>query len=157
MIYQDRASEFLASGRIAVVGASDDQNNFGRTVVQQLVDHGITAVPVHPRATSVAGVECYPSISEVPGQVDGVIVMVHAEAAADVVRQSLDRDIRKVWLFKGVGRGSVSDEAIRLCEEAGAEVIAGACPLMFLEPVGGVHRFHRTIRRANRSLARSSA
>ena len=155
MIYQDRAAAFLASGRIAVVGASDDKNNFGRTVVEELVKRGITTVAVHPRASAVAGVDCYPSLSAVPDPIDGVIVMVHAKNSADVVRESLERGVRRVWLFKGAGPGAVTEEAIRLCEEAGVEVIAGACPLMFLEPVRGVHRVHRAIRKVNRSLVKS--
>jgi hypothetical protein len=45
----------------------------------------------------------------------------------------------------GAGRGAVSDEAVARCREAGVEVVAGACPFMFDEPVRGVHRLHRFI------------
>jgi hypothetical protein len=40
---------------------------------------------------------------------------------------------------------AVSDEAVARCREAGVEVVAGACPFMFDEPVRGVHRLHRFI------------
>jgi hypothetical protein len=42
----------------------------------------------------------------------------------------------------------MSDEAVALCDELGLDVIPGACPLMFLDPVRGAHRFHRLVRRA---------
>ncbi|HEX4430547.1 MAG TPA: CoA-binding protein [Frankiaceae bacterium] len=157
MIDPAQAKAFLAAGRIAVVGASDEPKNFGRTIVRALTDHGIDALAVHPRAVGVAGRPCYPDLASVPGAVDGVIVMVASSAAVAVVRECMERGIPRVWLFKGSGPGAVSDDAIRFCDDHGISVVAGACPLMFLEPVGGVHKLHRLIRRANGSLAKASA
>jgi predicted CoA-binding protein len=157
MIDPAQAKAFLSAGRIAVVGASDHPKNFGRTIVEALCKHEIDAVAVHPRTTSVAGAACYPSLALVPGPIDGVIVMVPGDAATGVVRACIDRDVRRIWLFKGAGPGAVSDDAIRLCRDHDIAVIPGACPLMFLEPVRGVHRVHRALRRANRSLAKASA
>jgi hypothetical protein len=34
--------------------------------------------------------------------------------------------------------------------------VVEACPLMFLEPVGWFHRVHRSLRHANKSLAKAS-
>jgi hypothetical protein len=50
------------------------------------------------------------------------------------------------------GRGAVSDEAVELCHRHDIAVIEGACPLMFLQPVGFAHRTHRAFRRMNRSV-----
>ena len=61
-----------------------------------------------------------------------------------------------VWLFKGAGPGAVSEEALQLCLDHGMSVVAGACPLMFLEPVRGVHKLHRSLRRLNRSVAKAA-
>ena len=157
MIDPAQAQAFFSAGRIAVVGASDEPKNFGRTIVAALQDHGIETVAVHPKAISVAGADCYPSVAMVPGQVDGVIVMVPGDTAVGVVRACVDQGVTRVWLFKGAGPGAVSDEAVRLCDDHDITVIAGACPLMFLDPVRGVHMVHRALRRANRSLARASA
>ncbi len=157
LIDPTQATAFLSAGRIAVVGASDDPKNFGRAIVKELTAHGIDAVAVHPKATSVVGAPCYPTLESVPGAVDGVIVMVPKQAAVAVVRTCVDLGISRVWLFKGAGPGAVSDEAIRLCNDHDITVVAGACPLMFLEPVRGVHKLHRTLRRANRSLGKASA
>jgi len=41
-----------------------------------------------------------------------------------------------------------------MCRDAGIDVVAGACPLMFLDPVKGFHKFHRTLRRMNGSIAK---
>lgn len=157
MIDQETATAFLTSGRLAVVGASDDQRNFGNAVYRALRDHDIETVAVNPRTDVVAGDPSYPDLASVPGTIDGVIVMVGRDKAADVVRACIDYGVRRVWLFRGLGGpGALSDEAVKLCHDHGVEVVAGACPFMFLEPVGWFHKTHRTMRRLNGSLARAS-
>ena len=147
------ATAFLRSGRLAVIGASDERDSFGRTVYEALREQRIDVVAVHPRGGTVAGDVCHPSLLDVPGQLDGAIVMVSAPTSVEVVRQVAARGIPRVWLFRGVGAaGAASPEAVRVAEELGLEVVPGACPLMFLEPVGLAHRFHRGVRRARGHL-----
>lgn len=157
MIDPERATAFLAAGRIAVVGASDNPKNFGRTIVQELARHGIDVVAIHPGVATVAGSTCYADLDAVGSGLDGVIIMVSRDLTADVVRTCIAHEVPRVWLFKGFGPGAVSDDALKMCKENHLEVIAGACPLMFLEPVTGIHKFHRAIRHANKSLARGAA
>ncbi len=153
MITNESVTNFLAGHRLAVVGASDERSNFGGAIYRELLEHGYEPVAVNPNATSVGGDPCYPDLASVPGAVDGVIVMVGPTAAVDLVRSAIDRGIQRVWLFKGLGApGSMSEEAAALCHQAGVEVVEGACPMMFLEPVGWFHRIHRSMRHANHSL-----
>jgi len=55
---------------VAVVGASREIGSVGWKVFHNLLygDFTGTIFPVNPRATSVGGVLCYPSVSEVPGE-----------------------------------------------------------------------------------------
>jgi predicted CoA-binding protein len=154
------ATRFLEAGRLAVVGASTEKSNFGRAVLRELLLHGCDAVAVNPAAvaagtTKVEGVPCYASVADVPGPLAGAIVMVGAGRSAEVVRACADAGVTRVWLFRGIGSpGAVSEEALQLCDERHLEVVAGACPLMFLEPVGLVHRVHRVARRATGAVDR---
>jgi predicted CoA-binding protein len=152
-VSESLARDLLTHGRIALVGVSADDAGFGTTIYRALRDHGSDVVPVGRRRADLDGVTVYPDLTSVPGTVDSVIVMVPAGAAVEVVREAIARGIPRVWLFKGIGGpGAVSYEALELCREAGVDVIAGACPLMFLDPVASVHRLHRIIRRARGAL-----
>lgn len=152
MIDRTAAEQFLTM-RLAVVGASSDLGNFGGTIYRELRKHGLDVVPVNRRLSEIDGDPCYPDLGSLPEPVDGVIVMVGRDAAVDVVRSCVAHGIRHVWLFKGLGGpGAVSDEALDYCRAHGVNVVAGACPLMFLEPVGWFHRVHRAARRLNHSL-----
>ena len=154
MISPQTVSEFLDQHRIAVVGVSDDPKSFGNVIFKEMKAHGYDAVPVHPAVTAVDGTPCYPDVKAIPGDVDGAIVMVNHQIAPAIVDDCAAKGIGRVWLFRGFGGpGALSDDAVERCRQHGIDVIEGACPLMFLEPVGGVHRFHRALRRLNGSIA----
>ena len=156
MITNDSVRSFLDGHRIAVIGASDRKDSFARTIDQALTDHGYDVVPVNPRLTELDDRPCYSSIEDVPGPVDGAIVMVGPDAATRAVEEVAAAGVQKVWLFKGVGApGAASPDAIAACEGHGLDTIAGACPLMFLEPVGSVHRIHRSLRRLRGAVERT--
>ncbi len=156
MIDPTVAEDFLAQRRLAIVGASDEPKNFGRTVYCALRDRGYEVVAVNPSYETVAGDPCHADLAGVPGHVDGVVVMVPRDRAADVVRAAAARGITRVWLFRGLGSpGAVSDDALEACAQHGIEVVAGACPLMFLGPVGWFHRVHGAARRTNGSLEKA--
>ena len=149
--------DFLAQERIAVVGASDDAKKFGGTIYRELKAHGHAVVPVNRNASTVDGDQCYSNLATVPGRLDAVLVMVHRDDAAQVVRDCIDKGVTRVWLFRGLGGASaVSHDAIDLCRKNDIAVIAGACPLMFLDPVTGFHKVHRGMRHLNGSLAKAS-
>jgi predicted CoA-binding protein len=157
MLDQATIDRFLAGERIAVVGASDERSSFGRTVYEALRDHGYEVVAVHPSAPTVSGDVAYPDLASVPGRLDGAIVMVGPDRSPAIVRAAALAHVPRVWLFQGLGaKGAASPDAVHLAMDLGLEVVPGACPLMFLEPVGFGHRVHRMIRHANGSFPRTA-
>ena len=139
--------DFLAQDHLALVGASRDPKAFSSTVYRELRAHGHTLYPVNPNADEIEGDRCFHSIDELPPEVAGASVMVSADRAVGVVDECTDHGIPRIWLHKGVGPSSVSDEAVAHCRERGIPVVDGECPLMFTEPAAAVHRIHRFERR----------
>lgn len=135
--------DFMAQERLAFVGVSHDPKAFSAGVYRELRDHGYELHPVNPGTDTIEGDACVRSVPELPVGLDGAIVMVAAERAADVVQECVDHGIPRIWLHKGVGPSSVSDEAVAICRDHGVEVVDGACPLMFAEPAAWFHRVHR--------------
>ena len=139
--------DFLAQKHLAFVGVSREPKQFANAVYRRLRDDGRVLYPVNrsEEAATIEGDVAYHQLTDVPDPVDGIVVMVPRPAEADVVRQAIERGIPRVWLHRGAGQGPVSAEAVRLCRDAGVAVVDGACPLMFEEPVRGVHRVHRAM------------
>jgi predicted CoA-binding protein len=136
---------FLALHRLAFVGVSRDPKQFSNSVYRKFRDDGRTMYPVNAGAAGapLEGDPSYETLAAVPDDVEGVVVMVPEAKAAGVVDDALARGIRNVWLYKGIGPGSTSDDAVAQCRAAGALVVDGACPFMFGDDVRGFHRVHR--------------
>jgi uncharacterized protein len=135
--------EFLAQQHIAVVGVSRNTKEFPNSVAAHLRAGGRTVYPVNASADEIGGEPCYRSLADVPDPLDGVLVMVPADAAMPVVEACVTRGVPRVWLHKGGGPGAVSPEAVARCREAAIDVVDGACPMMFAEPVAFFHKPHR--------------
>jgi predicted CoA-binding protein len=93
----------------------------------------------------VEGEKCYPNLKSIPDGVDGVVIVTPPEAAEQIVRECAEIGISRVWMHRSFGPGSVSEEAVQYCEENNISVIAGACPMMFCQPVDFGHKCMRWI------------
>ncbi|HTG01076.1 MAG TPA: GNAT family N-acetyltransferase [Nitrospirota bacterium] len=72
---------------IAVIGASRDSASVGGKVFRNLLYSNFSGAlyPINPKAQAVNGVVCYPSIADVPGDVDLAVIVVPAKMVLDVV------------------------------------------------------------------------
>lgn len=130
---------FLAQPTLALAGASRTGKKFGNTVLRELRDKGYEVVLVHPEADVVDGVPCVRSLAQLPRSVGGLILVVPPSQSVRLLAEAAAVGIQRVWLQQG----SESEDALRLCREAGIIVVAGECILMFAEPAGFGHRLHR--------------
>jgi uncharacterized protein len=142
---KEAADEFLAQRRIAVAGVARDGASAANFVYRRLREAKYEVYAVNPNADEVEGDRCYRSIGEIPGGVDGVVIGTAPQASAAVVRDCVAAGVPRVWFHRSFGTGSVSREAVALADSAGLSVIAGACPMMFLQPVDLPHRCMRWV------------
>lgn len=110
---------------IAVVGLSSKPTRPSLAVAEYLQDRGYRVVPVNPGETEVLGERAYPSLRDIPDelQIDVVDVFRRAEDTPEVARDAVAIGARVLWLQDGI----VNDEAYRIASEAGLEVIMGVC------------------------------
>jgi predicted CoA-binding protein len=140
------ATEFLASKRIAVTGVSRSAGNHGGNFVyQRLRDRGYDVVPVNPNADTVEGDTCYHDLKSIPGGVEAVVIGTRPSIAEQTMRECDELGIRRVWMHRAFGSGSVSDAATDYGRAHGITVIDGGCPLMFPPTSDRGHRVIRAI------------
>lgn len=125
------ADEFLAQHRIAVAGVSRDGKHSANLIYRRLRDTGHEVFAVNPNAEEVEGDHCYASVTEIPGGVDGVVIVTPASESLGVAVDCAAAGVPRVWLHRGVGPGSSSTAAVEYCHEHGISAIPGGCPCMF--------------------------
>src|SRR5262245_49451516 len=143
---QTTVYEFLSHKRIAIAGVSHkNPNNTANAIYRRFRDAGYEVFPINPNAETAEGTTCYKHLKDIPGQVDGVVIVTRAEYTESVVRDCTEAGVTRVWMHGGIhGPGSsVSESAVAYCKDHNITVIAGACPLMFGQTSDGFHRFIR--------------
>lgn len=141
--------QFLGQRRVALVGLSHDPQHFSHTVYKELAERGYELVPVNPAHAGelLEGRPTLAHIADASPPVDAALIMTPAAASADAVHEALAAGVRHLWLYRAAGAGSVSPEAVAAAQQAGANLVPGECPLMFLRDAAWFHRLHGTINR----------
>lgn len=143
---KDAAAEFLAEKRVAVTGVSRNPERHGSNVVyRRLRERGYQVAAVNPHAEEVEGDRCYHDLRSVPGGVDWVVIGTRPETADSTIRECEDLGIRRVWMHRGPGGGSVSAPAAAYGRAHGMTVIDGGCPCMFDPAADAGHKAMRVL------------
>jgi len=123
---QDLIKEFMGQKKFAVVGATDNPQKYGNRIVKNLKGRGYEVYPVNPKLKEIEGLNCYPSLAEIPEKVDVVDFVVPPEATEEVLKQCKELGLDRIWLQPG----SESEKAINYCDENNLKVVHDACVMM---------------------------
>src|SRR5947209_12176662 len=87
---------------IAIVGLSSNVLRPSNFVGFYLQRHGYRIVPVNPREGEILGETCYPSLLEIPFDVDVVDVFRVPSAVPAIAREAVQIGASALWLQFGV-------------------------------------------------------
>jgi acetyl coenzyme A synthetase (ADP forming)-like protein len=99
---------------IAVIGASRRQNTIGNQLFHNLLQKEFNGIvyPVNPNAEMVASVKAYPTVLDVPGDVDLAIVIVPAKLVTQVVRDCGEKGVKGIVVISA-GFGESGREGVK--------------------------------------------
>ena len=111
---------------IFVVGASASHIRPSYFVYRYLSTHGYDVVPVNPTYPDIDGAKCYPSLAAAAaahGPPDVVDVFRRAEEVVPVARDAIAVGAKAIWFQYGI----INQDAIKLADEAGLDVVYDRC------------------------------
>jgi len=115
------------SRTVAMVGASPNSTRPSYFVFSYLRTRGrFAVVPINPTIADIDGIAAYPTLSAYAaekGAPDIVDVFRRPEQALDVVREAIAVRAKAIWFQYGV----INEEAIRVADEAGLDVVVDRC------------------------------
>lgn len=118
---------------VAVVGASPNPEKLGHLILTNLIDGGYEGniYPINPKADEIRGLRAYSSVSEVPGDLDLVVVVIPARFVAGVLREAARKGARAAVVISGgfreSGRGDLEEELIDIAQESGLRILGPNC------------------------------
>lgn len=103
---------------IAVIGASRKKLTIGREIIHNLIinDFNGPIYPVNPNADSIHSLRCYPTVNDIPGEVDLAIITVPKTHAMRVIDECGAKGIRGLIVITA-GFREVGEEGMRREQE----------------------------------------
>ena len=126
---------FFKPRSIAVVGASSKPGKIGHESLRSLLTSGFSGkiYPVNPRADEILGLKAYPSLLEIPGEVDMAVITLPADAVPETMIQCAKKGVKAVVIISG-GFGEAGpegrrteEEVVRIARENGIRIIGPNC------------------------------
>lgn len=119
----------LTPKSVAVVGASTKPGKIGHTVLMNLIDSNYAGgiFPINPKAEEILGLKCYPSVLDVPDQIDSAILTIPAKFVPDVVVQCGEKGIKGLNIitsgFSEVGKQELEHHIVELAHQYGMRIL----------------------------------
>ena len=126
--YSDEYLQSILSSvkTIAMVGASADKTKFSYGVLRVLHETGYDMIPINPRPglTEIRGIKVFPNLAAIDRPVDMVEVFRKPDDLPGIAAEAIAIGAKVLWGQSGVR----NDEAARLAEDAGMQVVMDRCP-----------------------------
>jgi len=101
---------------VAIIGASRTPGKVGHTLLRNLMEcgYGGEIYPINPHADEILGVKCYPSVLEVPGDVDLAVIAIPAPIVLQVAEECGRKGVKALIVisagFRETGREGAERE-----------------------------------------------
>jgi acetyl coenzyme A synthetase (ADP forming)-like protein len=128
-------ARLLRPRSVAVIGAGRRPGGVGHAVLRNLVEGGFTGTlhPIHPEASEVLGLRAWPSVRDVPGEVDLAVVAVPPDQVLGVAEQCAEKQVDGLVVLTagfaetGPEGAAAERELARLARRGGMRLVGPNC------------------------------
>jgi len=112
---------------IAVVGISGGPKlGMGASTVKNLLDFGYKGAiyPVNPKYDQILGLKSYKQLSQIPGELDAMLIAIPAEGVIPVLQQAAEKGVKAAIVFtsgfaeSGKRGKELQRQMVEICEES---------------------------------------
>ena len=114
---------------VAIIGASATPGKIGYTVVKNLLNSKYQGeiYPINPKDKEILGLKCYPSVLDVPGEIDAAVMTVPAKFVAQITEECGKKGVKGLIAiasgFSESGRKDLEDEMLEIAGRYGVRVL----------------------------------
>jgi len=115
------------------VGATPNPDKLGHAILANILAGGFTGrvYPVNPKEDRILGLQAYPTVSSIPGDLDLVVVVVPAALVAGILREAAGKGARAGIVISGgfreSGRLDLEDELKAVVRQTGLRIVGPNC------------------------------
>lgn len=114
---------------IAVIGASRTPGKIGYVILRNITGYGYMGkvYPINPHADEILGFKAYPSVLDVPDEVDVVIIAIPAQEVPKAIEECGKKGVKVAVVitsgFSEVGNVDLEERIVKIAEEYGVRIL----------------------------------
>jgi acetate---CoA ligase (ADP-forming) len=103
---------------VALIGVSNEQNKLSGRPFRFFREYGYAGniYPVNPKYPEIAGVPCFPRLSDIPGEIDLAVITLPATAVPEALEECGTKGVKAAAIISS-GFAEVGGEGVRLQDE----------------------------------------
>ena len=125
---------------VAVIGASDDKTKMGYAAFHNLLQFPGEVYPVNNKRSEIQGVKCYPSVGDIPGPVDMVVITVPAQVVPGIMDECGKKGVKMAVVstagFKEMNEEgkALEERMVAIARSYGVRIVGPNCLGLILPP-----------------------
>ncbi|MGB5986974.1 MAG: acetate--CoA ligase family protein [Desulfobacterales bacterium] len=131
----DKLDAIFNPRSVAVVGASTTPGKVGHDIFANILRGNYQGVlyPVNPNARAIRSVRCYPTLSDIPDDLDLAMIILPPPLALMAITEGIEKGLKGVVIvsagFREVGAEgrAIEDRIVAICQEADIRLVGPNC------------------------------
>jgi acetyl coenzyme A synthetase (ADP forming)-like protein len=128
---------FFSPKSVAVVGATKKINKAGHVIFKNFEENKRRDVfkgkvfAVNPNEESILGIQCYPSLKDIPEEVELAVIVVPANVVPKIMQDAAAKKVKDVVIvtsgFGEIGNHELENQVVTIARKAGIRVLGPNC------------------------------
>ncbi|MCW4010919.1 MAG: CoA-binding protein [Candidatus Bathyarchaeota archaeon] len=131
---------------VAVIGATKKVDKAGHVIFKNFATNKQRGVfkgdlyPVNPGEDSILGFRCYPSIKDIPSDVELIVIIVPAKVVPSVMEEAASKNVQAAIIvsagFKEIGNLELENQVVAAAQKGGIRVLGPNCLGIYYSKTG---------------------
>ena len=130
----------------AIIGATKKIDKAGNVIFKNFAYNKTRGVfkgeiyPVNPNEESILGFKCYPSITEIPGELELIVVVVPAKIVPTIMEEAVTKKVKAAIIissgFREIGNIELEQQLVTTAKKAGIRILGPNCLGVYYQKTG---------------------
>jgi len=143
---QDRLDIFFNPSTVAIIGATKKTDKAGHVIFKNFANNKKRGnfkgkiYPVNPREETILGFKCYRKITEIPGEVELIVIVVPAKVVPQIMIDAVSKKVKTAIIitagFREIGETELEKKIVKTASDAGIRILGPNCLGVYYSKTG---------------------